>query len=180
MSLRDLASLTVVVSDNTATNRLIERVGLDRVALHLEEWGCSRTKLQRAMYDVKGKRAGRENAMTPRETASLLRRVLDGARRGEAASAGVLALLERNTDMTRLGRYLPAGVRLAHKDGWDEGIDNDAGIVRAGTDVIAVAFTDGLPKLLARPLIGLLGLAAAELAGVDVSGSLPFLEEGAR
>ncbi|MBI2773313.1 MAG: serine hydrolase [Chloroflexi bacterium] len=180
MSLRDLATLAMAVSDNTATNRLIERVGLARVNERLAEWGCRVTRLARAMYDLEAKKAGRENVMTPRETASLLRRVLDGSKRGEVASAATVDLLLRNTEKTRLGRYLPAGVSLAHKDGWDEGIDNDTGIVRAREDVIVVALTNGVPTLVARPLIGLLGLAAAELAGADVSAGLPLEEAGTR
>lgn len=168
LSLRDLAALALTVSDNTAANRLIERVGLDRVNERLDAWGCPATRLRRAMFDLEAKASGRENVMTARETASLLGRVATAARGGDAAMGEVRRLLERNTDRTRLGRYLPEGVVLAHKDGWMEGVDADAGIVSARDAVIAVGFTQGLDRLVARPLLGLLGLAAAELAGAEV------------
>jgi beta-lactamase class A len=172
LSVRDLAALTMSVSDNTATNRLIELVGTDRVNEMLEEWDCRSTRLQRAMFDMDAKARGLENLMTPRETASLLSRVVRDAPTS-APMAAVLALLERNANTLRLGRYLPKGVTLAHKDGWGddpEYVDNDAGIVRATSSVVAVGFTYRLPPVVARPLIGLLGLAAAELAGADVVG----------
>lgn len=172
-SLRDLAALALIVSDNTAANRLIERVDIDRVNERLDEWGCPWTRLQRAMYDAEAKAKGRENRMTPRETASLLARVVRGAREGDAAMSAVLALLERNTNTTRLGRYLPAGVVLAHKDGWMEEVDNDAGVIRARSSVIVAGFTNGVAAYMARPLLGLLGLAAAELAGAEVA-ALPI------
>lgn len=175
MSVRDLASLTMSVSDNTATNRLIELVGVARVNEMLDEWTCPATRLQRAMFDMEAKARGCENLMTPRETASLLWRVLRDASSSEPMAA-VLALLERNTNTTRLGRYLPKGATVAHKDGWGddpEYVDNDVGILRAGSAVVAAGFTYRLPPVVARPLLGLLGFAAAELAGADVSG-LPF------
>lgn len=93
-SLRDLATLAVIVSDNTATNRLIERLGFDLVNAYLDAWGCPTTRLRRAMYDLDRKRAGLENVMTARETVRLL---------------------------ALLGRFLPRGAWLANKSGWDEG-----------------------------------------------------------
>jgi beta-lactamase class A len=57
MSLRDLAALAVTVSDNTAANRLIELLRPERVNERLDEWGCPATRLRRAMFDLRRKRA---------------------------------------------------------------------------------------------------------------------------
>lgn len=172
MSLRDLAALSMTVSDNTATNRLIERIGTDRVADRLREWGCSETRLQRGMFDLERKAKGLENLMTPRETGALLLRVLREADAGAEPGTSVMRLLGRNANVLRLGRYLPGGVELAHKDGWGEDpdpVNNDVGIVTARRRVIVAGFTHRVETLVARPLLGLLGLAAAELAGADVA-----------
>src|SRR5439155_20754232 len=40
LTIRDHAMLMTIVSDNTATNRLMERVGVDRIAERMREWGC--------------------------------------------------------------------------------------------------------------------------------------------
>ena len=173
LSLRDLATLAMTVSDNTATNRLIERIGVDRVNARLDEWGCPRTRLQRAMFDMEAKARGCENLMTPREAASLLLHVLRRSRAGDEAMSDVMHLLGRNGDLSRLGRYLPKGADVAHKDGWGddpEYVDNDAGIVTAVRAAVAVGFTQRLAPVVARPLLGLLGLAAAEIAGAEVAG----------
>ncbi len=172
MTLRDLAALAITVSDNTATNRLIERIGVDRVNERLDDWGCPRTRLQRAMFDMEAKARGCENLMTPRETVSLLSRIARDAEGGAEPGASVLALMKRNTNLLRLGRYLPGSVTLAHKDGWGEDpdpVNNDVGIVTAKTSVIVAGFTHRVDPLIARPLLGLLGLAAAELAGAAVA-----------
>lgn len=189
MTARDLAAIAVSVSDNTATNRLIELVGIDRVNDRLHEWGYTGTRLRRTMYDLEAKAQGRENRMTARETASLLWRVLEGANAGDPAMSSVFLLLTRNSDRSRLGRYVPSSVALAHKDGWDTAplIDNDAGIVRAsatppgaapGPGVVAVGLTNGIDTREARSILGLLGLSAADLAGAEL-GALPSEVPGA-
>lgn len=173
MSVRDLATLTMQVSDNTATNHVIDRVGIDRVNERLRQWGCSGSRLERKMYDEDAKRAGLLNVMTPRETAALVRRVVQGAAAGEWAMGEVLRLMEGNQNVLRLGSLLPRGVVLAHKDGWlsdPEFSDNDVGVVRAKTSVIAVGFTHRVHPVIARRLHGLLGLAAAGAAGADLRG----------
>lgn len=173
MTLRDLAWLAIIVSDNTATNRLIESVGLARMRERLDEWGYRSTRLQRLLFDWAARDRGLENLMTARECAFMLRRIWDGAAAGDGVSADVLTLLESNFDKTRLGRYLPKGVTLAHKDGWGDDptyVENDAGIVRAKTSAIAVCFTHGVDPWVARPILGILGLAAAEIAGATLEG----------
>lgn len=169
LSLRDLAMLSIAVSDNTATNALIDRVGLAAVADHLAAWGIERTCLARKMYDLEAQACGRENLMTPRETASLLLRLLHGECVDRATSDAVLALLLECTHDSLLARYLPAGARVAHKSGWIEGVRNDAGIVWAERAVIVVGFSRSLPTAdEARSLLGLLGWCAYRRAGGGV------------
>ena len=171
LTLHDLATLTVIVSDNTATNRLIERVGLDRVAERLREWGCTGTRLQRAMFDEAAANRGADNVAVPREMASLLLRLLRGECAGRATSDAVLGVLERTQDDSLLRRYLPAGARVAHKTGSLDGVRNDAGIVYAERPVIAVGFVRGAWDIRpARSLLGLVGWLAYRSAGGAADG----------
>ncbi len=171
MTLRDLATLTVIVSDNTATNRLIERVGLDRVAERLRQWGCSGTRLARAMFDTDAAQRGVDNVMVPREVAGLLLRLIRGECGGRATSDAVLAVLERTQDDSLLRRYLPAGTRVAHKTGSLDAVRNDAGILFGERPVIAVGCVRGVSDIrVARSLLGLLGWIAYRSAGGAVEG----------
>ena len=171
LTLRDLATLTVIVSDNTATNRLIERVGLDRVAERLREWGCTGTRLARAMFDTDAAARGADNLIVPREVAGLLLQLLRGECGGRATSDAVLAVLERTQDDSLLRRYLPAGARVAHKTGSLDAVRNDAGILFAERPVIAVGCVRGVPDIReARSLLGLLGWIAYRSAGGAVEG----------
>lgn len=166
VSLRDLATLTVIVSDNTATNRLIERVGVDVVNRHLDGWGCGGSRLRRAMYDFEAARRGRDNVMRPRDAARLFGMLLRGELADRATSDAVLAVFSRNQDESRLARYLPMGTYVAHKSGYIPGVRNDAGVVRAERIVIAAGFCRDLDDEAAGDVaLGVLGWCAYRAAG---------------
>ena len=166
LSLRDLAMLAIIVSDNTATNRLIERIGLERVGERLREWGCSRTRLSRKMYDFEAAKRGQENVMTARETVSLLLRLKRGECEDRATSDAVLAVLEQCQDHTMLLRYLPSGTKVPHKTGTLDESRNDAGIVPGERPVIVAAFTRKLRDAgAAISWLGVLGWCAYRAAG---------------
>ena len=166
VSLRDLAMLAIIVSDNTATNRLIERIGIERVGERLREWGCPKTRLSRKMYDFEAATRGHENVMTPRETVSLLLRLQRGECEDRATSDAVLAVLEQCQDRTMLLRYLPYGARVPHKTGTLDESRNDAAIVPGDRPVIVAAFTRKLRDSgAAVSWLGMVGWCAHRAAG---------------
>ncbi len=69
MTLRDIATLMVVLSDNGATNILIERTGMENINAGIARLGLTQTHLRRKMIDIEAARQGRENVSTPRELA---------------------------------------------------------------------------------------------------------------
>ena len=76
ITLRDLATMMVAVSDNSATNVLIDRVGMQNVNAMLDSLGLTHTRLRRKMMDLEAAKQGRENISTPREMMTLARRHL--------------------------------------------------------------------------------------------------------
>ncbi|HEY6958158.1 MAG TPA: serine hydrolase [Candidatus Limnocylindria bacterium] len=175
LSLRDLAALTIGLSDNTATNRLIERVGVTRVAERTREWGIATTVLRRKMYDFEAARRGVENVATARELVALLGRLVDGRCVDRATSDAVLRLMERCQDETKLRRYLAPETIVASKSGTLDASRNDVAVFRGpARTILAAAFTTEVKNALAAEhVLGLLGRAAAVAAGIDVP-SLPF------
>src|SRR5262249_60243174 len=75
---RALASLAVALSDNSATNVLIDRVGMDNVNTWFARFGLKETRLRRHMLDLDAARQGKENTATPRELATLLGALYQG------------------------------------------------------------------------------------------------------
>lgn len=176
LAVRELAALAIAVSDNTATNVLLDRVGPERVALRLAEWGVTQSRLQRKMFDLEAKARGLENVMTPRETALLLLRLLRGGCADRATSDAVIALLRGCQDSTMLRRYLPHDVAIAHKTGWLDGVRNDAGIVWGLRPVIIAGFSCELPRHEeGSALLGLLGWCAYRAGGGEAPDLPPEL-----
>ena len=171
LSVRDHAMLMTIVSDNTSTNRLIERVGLDRVGERLAEWGCVRTQLRRKMFDFDAAKRGLDNVASPREMAGLMVRLVRGELVDRATSDAVLAVLEQTQDDALIRRYLPAGARVAHKTGSLEKVRNDVAAIWGAAPVVAAGFVSGVPDIRpARSLLGLLGWLAYQAAGGDAKG----------
>ncbi|MCC6992158.1 MAG: serine hydrolase, partial [Acidobacteria bacterium] len=73
-SLHDLAVPMIVLSDNTATNMLIDAVGLEKVNATMATLGLPNTRFRRKMIRPEDQAAGRENISTPREAADLMAR----------------------------------------------------------------------------------------------------------
>ncbi len=158
MTLGDVATLMVTVSDNTATNMIIDRVGMDNVNATMSGLGLSHTKLQRKMMDTEAWIADRENLSTPNEQAQLLELIYRG---------DVLSLASRNEILhiltipksSRIRSLLPPGTRVAHKTGTVSGVVVDVGIV----------YLEERPFIVAAMANWLLDGAEAELAISEIA-----------
>ena len=128
LTLHDLATMMVAVSDNAATNVLIDRVGMENVNSLLDSLGLAHTRLRRKMMDLEAARQGRENISTPREMMMLLAAIQGGKVLNQDFSADFFQMLSTNKD-SWLPRDLPAGLKVANKPGALEGVRNDSGIV---------------------------------------------------
>jgi len=122
MTVRDYATLMVMLSDNTATNVLIDRLGMENVTRRMQSLGLTGTKLRRHMMDTAAAKRGDENVSTPDEIVRLLQTL--------AKNDAAIALLKKPKE-SRLRRGLPENVETADKPGELDGVRVDAGIVYA-------------------------------------------------
>jgi beta-lactamase class A len=128
MSIRDYAVLMIVLSDNTATNFLIDLVGMQNVNTFLRSIGTTKTKLQRAMMDVEAAKAERENIGTPAEVLKVLELMYNGRIVNRAACDDMLAIMKiEKSGPIRVG--VPSTIAIANKEGEIEGIRTDVAIV---------------------------------------------------
>jgi beta-lactamase class A len=125
---RDLALLMVSLSDNSATNVLIDRVGMDSVNAWLAQIGLERTRLRRHMLDVKAAQDGRENTSTPRELVTMLGTIHEGRVFGKATTEEFFKMLSTQKS-SYIPRHLPADLMIANKPGNLDAVRNDAGII---------------------------------------------------
>jgi beta-lactamase class A len=140
LSLHDLAVLMIVLSDNTATNLLLDRLGLEAVNAFLHRQGLVHTRLQRRMMDTEAERADKENLATPREMAVLLERLYRGEILDGRHTELALRILEADK-ATPLRAAIPAGIAVADKPGALNGVRCDSGLVLAGEPYVVAIMT---------------------------------------
>lgn len=128
VTLRDLATMMVAVSDNSATNVLIDRVGMANVNSMLDTLGLGHTRLRRKMMDLEAAKQGRENISTSREMMTLLDAIYRGKLLNKESSDDFFKVLSTNKN-SWIPRDLPANVKAADKPGSLEAVRNDSGIV---------------------------------------------------
>jgi len=128
LTLRDVATMMVAVSDNSATNVLIDRVGMDNVNALMTSLGLKHTLLRRKMMDLKAAGEGRENVSTPKEMATLLEQIYRGKVLNKEMIDDFFKVLSTHKD-SWIPRYLPEGLKMANKPGALEGVRNDSGVI---------------------------------------------------
>ncbi len=131
LTLRDVAGLMISVSDNSATNVIIDRVGMENVNALLDSLGLTHTRLRRKMMDLKAAGEGRENIATPHEMMLLLENLYRGKVLNKQMTEDFFNLLSVHKE-SYIPRELPEDLKVANKPGELEGVRNDSGIVFTG------------------------------------------------
>lgn len=150
LSVRDLIHLMIVLSDNTATNMLVARLGTRTIDDRLESYGLQRTKIFRPTF-----RDGKPDVFpelerefglgmsTPREMAMLMALIAEGRAVNAEASAAMLATLRGQQDRAMIPRLLPDGAEVGNKTGTDSEKLPDAKGRRGAIRVDAAIVTAG-------------------------------------
>ena len=128
LTVRDLVRLMILISDNTATNILIDLLGKDRINEHIASLGAERTILNRKLFDTSPEVRGKENMISLEETGDYFRMLYKGELVSAEASREMLALLQNQQNTYKIPFYIRR-LPVAHKTGEDTGIENDVGIV---------------------------------------------------
>lgn len=137
VTLGDLATMVVAVSDNSAANVLIDRVGMANVNAMLDSLSFTHTRLRRKMMDLEAAKQGRENISTPREMMGLLDAIYRDKLLNKEMKEDFFKLLSTNKK-SWIPRDLPPELKVANKEGSLEGVRNDSGVV----------FVDGRPYVI--------------------------------
>lgn len=121
----DVATKMITISDNTATNMLIAKLGgIDAVNQRFRSWGLTTTTIRNQLPDLQG-----TNTTSPRELATLIAMVHQGNlvnMRSRDLMLNIMGQTERNN---LLPSGLGAGANIAHKTGDIGTMLGDAGLV---------------------------------------------------
>lgn len=128
LNLHDLCVLMIVLSDNTATNLLIDLVSIASVNRTMESLGLKHTRLQRRMMDMPAAQRGDENVSTPVEAARIMEILFRGEFISRVACDDILDILKK-PKQTAVSSGLPPGVEVAGKPGGIAGVKTEWTIV---------------------------------------------------
>ncbi len=128
LSIRDYCVLMIVLSDNSATNLLIDLVGMKNVNESLQKNGAIKTKLQRVMMDIQAAKEGRENISTPKDVMAILEKMYNGTLVNNQVCDDMLSILKLDKDGALKSGTAPI-VTIANKGGDVEGVRTDVGII---------------------------------------------------
>lgn len=137
LTLHNLAVLMIVLSDNTATNMLIDRIGVEPVHEFLHRLGVHHTTLQRKMYDFAAAEQSKENLCCAAEIADLLKWMAQGEIRAtdgsllvsQSGCAEMLRILREQFYRDQIPYLLPGEAKVANKTGEISGHHHDSAVV---------------------------------------------------
>lgn len=139
-SIEDLSNLMIVLSDNSATNSLIDLVGMSEVNKRLNSLGFEKTILQRKMINTAASGRGEENLSTPADAVEILKTLYAGNFVNETTSKKIIEILKKTEPSdSRLAAGIPAEVPMAFKTGFLNGVSTEWAIVFLNERPYAIA-----------------------------------------
>jgi len=141
LTYRDYATLMIVLSDNTAANKLIADLGMDRINAFCRGQGLIDTVLARKMMDAEARQQGRDNYTSCRDMLILFELI-----RSETRYETALSLLKEQQLNDLLPLRIAENFVFAHKTGGLRGIRCDVGIMYLDVPVFVAFFSKGASR----------------------------------
>ena len=170
LSVNDAAALMIILSDNTATNLILDKVAIRRVWQKMESLGLVHTKVHSKTFQRMTSVAMDSSVKyglgvtTPSEMARLFELLADGKAVNPAADSSMLLMLASNTDGELMQRYAD-GMANPHKTGATDSVRTECALFRLQSRVVACGLTKQnadtryLPDNEAHLTLGKLGAA---------------------
>jgi beta-lactamase class A len=146
ITVQDAAWLMTTLSDNTATNLLLDRIIIRRVWDKMEALGLRNTKVHSKTF-LRNSSVAMDSSVkyglgvtTPNEMATLFELMARGRAVNPAADSAMLRVLEHNVDDQMLQRFAD-GTRAAHKTGATDAVRAECSLFYLASRVVACVLT---------------------------------------
>ncbi|WP_125152483.1 serine hydrolase [Clostridium rectalis] len=152
---KEIITFMIIISDNTATNILIDFLGMDEINSMAESLNLKHTRIKRKMMDSEAVKQGMDNFTTAKDLASFLTLLYNKEIINENYSYIMLEILKRQQVKGRLDLYLPEDLCIAHKTGDLDRLEHDVGIVYTkNINYIICVLTSNIDNKNGREFIG--------------------------
>jgi beta-lactamase class A len=143
--LRDAVRLMIAFSDNTATNLVLDKIGIASTSKRMADWGFPNSKINAKVFkgsttsiDPERTKKFGLGSTTARETVQLLEKLHQGKLVSAEACKEMIGHLKKCEDKTKLKRFLPEKIEVAHKTGSVNEVKTDAGIIYLPSGPVAI------------------------------------------
>jgi beta-lactamase class A len=127
----DLCWLMITISDNMATNMLIDLLGIPNIQANIERLGLEGVQLNRKLFEKRPEFRGLRNYVSAAGIGKLLEMIYKGEVVSKAASDEMIEMMLAQQCTNKIPLLLPGEGRAAHKTGEDDGTTHDTGIIYA-------------------------------------------------
>ena len=146
LSVHDAATLMSILSDNTATNLILDKIAIRRVWQKMEALGLPHTKVHSKVF-LRLASVAMDSSIkyglgvsTPNEMAHLFELLAQGKAVSPAADSSMLEILRNNADGESMQRSVE-GVSAPHKTGATDSVRTECALFRLQSRVVACGFT---------------------------------------
>ncbi|MDQ6635210.1 MAG: class A beta-lactamase-related serine hydrolase [Gemmatimonadota bacterium] len=146
VTVHDAAWLMSTLSDNTATNLLLDRIIIRRVWDKMEKLGLPHTKVHSKSF-LRSSSVAMDSSVkygfgvtTPNEMARLFALMADGKAVSPAADSAMLDMLAHNEDYTKMQRFVE-GLDVPHKTGDTDQVRTECALFPLQSRVVACVLT---------------------------------------
>jgi beta-lactamase class A len=143
--LRDAVRLMIVFSDNTATNLVLDKIGIESTGKRMKEWGFPNTKIYAKVFKASTTSIDQEKSKqyglgstTANEMVGLLEKLLTGKLVDGEVCGEMVEHMKKCDDKDKFTRLLPENAIVAHKTGSVNDARTDAGIIFTSGGPVAV------------------------------------------
>ncbi|WP_042455447.1 serine hydrolase [Neobacillus dielmonensis] len=160
LTLLDLLTLMITVSDNTATNMLIDRLGIESINRTITKIGMTGTVLNRKMMDFEAKERGLDNKTSAADMVCCLKAMNEGSILSETSRSLALKIMHAQQFQDKLPAMMDLDkIYVANKTGSLPKVENDCAIMAYNDQTAYVAIlTDELDEpYTARQVISRIG-----------------------
>jgi beta-lactamase class A len=146
MSVHDAASLMIILSDNTATNLILDRIAIRRVWQKMESLGLPHSKVHSKTY-LRLTSVAMDSSVryglgvsTPNEMAHLFELLAEGKAVNAVADSAMLDILRGGAGGDSMQRTID-GMSVPHKTGATDSVRTECALFRLQSRVVACGFT---------------------------------------
>ena len=139
LSFADLTYLMIAISDNTASNLLLDRLGFPAIGATIAALGLRQTALNRSFLGRAPRGDEPENFTSARDLGTLLSAIAEGTAASAASCTRMREILALQQHRDRIARNLPDGVVFGGKSGTLPSLCHDTGLIQGPSGTLALA-----------------------------------------